>query len=823
LAVAFLLSLFCTINDDNGNPINPGTGSQTTPPDSGINQGVVLVPIINLEEEILYSRVNDTVQIKLTLRADTSADAGVLPNRSINIAADTAGNWISHTNSISTNSAGQATLRFMSPKEGRYTVTLVYNDGRPANAVILVGENQTRNFTIISASPSLLAADGSSKSTITVLAKNATNNPIVDEVVTFSSDAGSITAQSITDADGRATAVLTSDRRNIVTTVVATLKSTGSTDSTRVEFSGVTITTAATIDSATPHDSYTRIITATLLDAGKQAIVGEPITFTATRGTTTLTPAANILTNTRGEARIRLRASEDGMDTVIIHSAGAIDTVALNFTGRRITIDTIPAGNITVNAVPGRQFQIRYVDGNNDPLPAEQLEVSVTIGLLARPNPDTVIFARTMTTDGEGRLYFDIQNPNFASIGRVHVKSRYSGTENFLTFNVVAADIKTIVIEGTPAVIKTYGGEAKITATVTDEHGNRVANRPISFNIRRGPGGGERLEPAMAMTGADGTITTTLIAGTIPSSFEGVEIEAAFLDLITSNKLRFTIAGPPHNITVRETIQLKDIIVGHATFGLPVSALVSDVNHNPVPDGTEVTFITQVLCHREFYYNYRVSTTGYETNRFQRPTAEREYDVDIGSLPTEEGNFVAPPRYPTSTMRIDSSVQRVRITVDGEDLIRETIRIRTTDTINIVRDSVLITGTIIDTVEIRAKRIEITDSIVIKEPIEVTGGEVTIKEIINVEIVTENPIIRVFKYKEWPMDPGSCMPVDERATALLITRTVPTVGGIAENILTYGQSDAMRFKVELRAEAQGLLTTTLGATEFYLPEPPEEE
>jgi len=827
LAVFFCFALFCTINDDNGNPASPGTTARPpNPSDSGVVPGATLVPIITLEEEMLYARVNDTVQFRLTLRADTSAVAGVLPAKLINIVtSDTGnGNWISHPASITTNSAGQATFRFMSPREGRYTVTLVYNDGRPTSAVIIVGENQTRNFTIVSASPSLLAADGSSKSTITVLAKNATNNPIIDEVVTFTTDAGSITAQSVTDAEGRATAVLTSDRRNYIAKVVATLKSNGNSDSTHVEFAGVTITTTATIDSTSPGDSYTRIVTATLLDAGKRAIVGEPVIFTAARGTTTLTPA-DTLTNTRGEARIRLRASQDGKDTIFIRSAGAVDTVAVNFTGRRIVIDTTTPGNTTVNAVQGRRFHIGYLDGNDRGLRDEPLDVSVTIGSLERPTPDSTIFARTFTTNSDGWATFTIQNPSFATTGLVHIKSRNSDTENFLTFNIVASDIKNIRIEGTPAVIGTYGGEARITATVTDEHGNRVANRPISFNISRGPGGGERLEPAMAITAADGTITTTLIAGTIPSSFEGVEIEAAYLDMVASNKLRFTIAGAPHNITVRESIVPEDLIINHATFGLPISALVSDINHNPVPDGTEVTFITRVLCHREFEYNYTPTIDRYNNHPNRLPDVESEYIVDIDGLP--RGNHQG-TRYPTPSRRIDSSFTREEISFEDLTLIKETIVFKIVDTIDVVVDTVIITGSIIDTLKLDAKIIHITDSTVTKIPVipdgvNVDENTVRITEQVRVFKETRTPVIRVFQEKVWPTDPGSCLPVDDRATAMLITRTVPTVGGIANNVLTYGQSDAMRFKVELRVEAQGLVTTALGATEFYLPEPPEKE
>jgi hypothetical protein len=57
--------------------------------------------------------------------------------------------------------------------------------------------------------------------------------------------------------------------------------------------------------------------------------------------------------------------------------------------------------------------------------------------------------------------------------------------------------------------------------------------------------------------------------------------------------------------------------------------------------------------------------------------------------------------------------------------------------------------------------------------------------------------------------------VPDPSTAATISRTVQTVGGVAENTITYGQSDALRVRVMLTAEVQGSVTKS--PENFILP------
>jgi len=789
LAAVLCFSVFCTINDDNGSPVDPGN----TPVDGGGNGGnggggggnVTLVPIIIAENA--YAGLGDTVAVVVTLLADTSRNAAPVSGGRINIASQRPGDWVSNT-IVTTLANGQAIVRFSSSDEGTARLTFTYNNTTERGITIEVTDNPPRNITI-NASPSVLAADGSSKSTITVQVKNNDNNPIVGDVIKFSSNAGLVTAESVTDAEGKATATLTSDRRNTVATVTAALKSDGSRNvKIAVEFSGVTVTATATPTTIKPDGRDSTVILAVLLDAANNPIVGERVTFTRERST----PFSRIdsVTNSRGEARCVVVGNDPGGEWITARAAGADARALITFSTRNLEI--FPNGNNSYLAASGQTstFNVRYTEGNGTIIRGANINVTVTMGMITDPNdidPASIIFAQRLSTGDDGEITFTINNPLFTGIGTVYVQSDDDdGAPASLQIQFRATEVTRIEITGTPAVIGTNGGKARISATAYDLRGNRVKDAVISFNMLAGPGGGELLDPPIAKTGSDGTASTYLVAGTIPSTFQGVLVTASNYDQVHSDTVKFTMAGPPKNITVRRNID--NITAGTATYSVRLSAIVSDVNNNPVPDGTEVTFSSLVTHYviwklvarfrddptkgRAYDIDtlaaYEVASEHLNPNRKYRPYP-RFYDINRNGRP-DRGPDVEPcdPMSPDPTA--DDCGGGLYADFNG----------------NQKRDLI---EPFYDTPEYNV----------------LSGAE--IDEMYNVD-----PFMTA--YPPWDLDINN-NGVPDPQTALLITRTVLTKNGIADNTLTYGQSDAGKIKVKIWAEAQGLVTSS--AEQFILP------
>jgi len=132
-----------------------------------------------------------------------------------------------------TNEDGQATATLTSATStGTATVTAQAATITSTTSVAFV-TNAPATLTIV-ATLDRIAANGTSTSTLTATAKDANGNPVEGATVAFTTTLGSVTASSVTNAEGVATATLTSAPQSGTATVTATLGDLSA--STTVEF-----------------------------------------------------------------------------------------------------------------------------------------------------------------------------------------------------------------------------------------------------------------------------------------------------------------------------------------------------------------------------------------------------------------------------------------------------------------------------------------------------------------------------------------------------------------------------------------------------------
>jgi hypothetical protein len=450
----------------------------------------------------------------------------------------------------------------------------------------------SRSITI-NAIPTMIQADGTSSSAITVQVKNESYNPMVGDEISFTTTAGVVTAIATTDDNGRAVATLISDRRNTLATVKATLvKDATKTASIQVEFTGVQLTANANPPSINANGKDSSTIAITLIDAAKNPIVGEPINFSKLQDSTFIYKPDSV-TNNRGEAYCKVFGKGVGTDTIRIEAAGASQKVAIYYSSNYLVIDTVGGQPCIANGTDSTALRLTYLLGDKTtPILDATIDLSITMGYL---NNDTLFAKRfTLTTADNGRKIFYVKNPSFANTATISAFARTSVEITSATFQLYfrASKIRNIELSGTPSVISTNGSKAKLTAVVYDILGNRVKDERVYFNMTNGPGTGEYLDPASVITGDDGSATSFLVSGTAPSMFHGVGIVASDVSGVKSDTTLLTIAGPPYKVSIGVNL-LKGQDFGDGTFGLPIAAIVTDVNGNPVADGTPVTFSLQ--------------------------------------------------------------------------------------------------------------------------------------------------------------------------------------------------------------------------------------
>lgn len=151
---------------------------------------------------------------------------------------------------------------------------------------------------------------------------------------------------------------------------------------------------------------------------------------------------------------------------------------------------------------------------------------------------------------------------------------------------------------GVAIVIKGAGGSGRsesaiLTFKAVDALGAPVKDVMMSFTLNVNNGGAV-IQPAQALTNANGVATTTVSSGSLPASIVvratatgagGAVISSQSDTLLVSNDVPmaggFEIVAAKYNLDGRLT--------GDATS---ISAYVRDQNGNPVPDGVAISFTT---------------------------------------------------------------------------------------------------------------------------------------------------------------------------------------------------------------------------------------
>lgn len=165
-----------------------------------------------------------------------------------------------------------------------------------------------------------------------------------------------------------------------------------------------------------------------------------------------------------------------------------------------------------------------------------------------------------------------------------------------------AASIKFVSADTTNIALKGTGGFGRqefstLKFEVYDNAGNKVAGTPIDFKFSdsntASTVGGLTLKPSSAISSADGTVTTVVSAGTIPTSVRVVAtIQGSSLTTL-SNILVISTGVPDqqHFSLATSTGNCEGWDVDNDCSY--VTATVGDHFGNPAPDGTAVNFTTE--------------------------------------------------------------------------------------------------------------------------------------------------------------------------------------------------------------------------------------
>jgi len=389
-------------------------------------------------------------------------------------------------------------------------------------------------------------------------------------------------------------------------------------------------TVSVTTSPSQIENGQTTVVEATVSNGGI-GLENQVVTFTAEPTTAGFFSPATDTTDASGIAATVFTATSTGSATIRVTVAGTsfngTSSVQVNSTGQSGN------GNIQITVTPSLLL------ANNSDTSVVAITVRDAAGNVAPDNTLIKITAgeKFVDVDGNGywsngidTLVFDANGNGFwDAIGLIPSTATVSGGAGGATVNYISGpDAMTIYIKVTVndngivssaesqiqlspnasinsiflsadsinLVVKQTGGieTSLLRATGYDQNGNAVPEGlTINFIITDGPGGGEHfsnvgLGPYVAVTNSQGIATAPIHSGTISGT---IRIRA-YADTVLSNATQIMVsAGPPAYITIGAEKCNVDWWDDVAEI-LGVSAVVSDIYLNPVPDSTVVYFST---------------------------------------------------------------------------------------------------------------------------------------------------------------------------------------------------------------------------------------
>jgi adhesin/invasin len=433
----------------------------------------------------------------------------------------------------------------------------------------------------IATSQSSITADGTSTTLVTATLKDTTSQGIANQVISFTTNAGSLVASSaLTNAAGEASVFLRSGTTLGRATVNATHTATGLSASTFVTFTSAAATNLViSLAPNTVRPGGTSTVQVYVTDAFGHAVSGEQVTLSVPVNQSG-GPINTIVvtTNESGIATTTYPAgSTPGTDVIQAQLPGSAAVTAslqvVQSAGQISSIDvTTSNSQAPADGTTTTQVSAVVTDDSGGPASGVNVNFSTSAGTL---NPTNAL------TNASGIATTLLTSPS--AVGTATVIASIAGFSDTTQVTFVAGSGRNIVLS--LAKLNLAPGETTIArATVTDAHGNRVASEAVTFHSSSGGS----FSPATVTTDSNGVAQSSYTAPlATPQPTSDALTATTASSGATFNTV--TVAISPNNATV------TSIAFAPQTTAVPgeqidLTATLSVANGSP--QGIPVTFTT---------------------------------------------------------------------------------------------------------------------------------------------------------------------------------------------------------------------------------------
>jgi adhesin/invasin len=378
--------------------------------------------------------------------------------------------------------------------------------------------------------------------TFTATVRDASNNPIANQPVTFTATSAKLGGATVTganlpsgtsntDANGKATFVVNdpsaANGDNVTVHAAVGAKSVGTATAHWATAAASALKVTPTLQSVTKGGTVT--VHVQVVDQFGTATAAQPaITFTVAGRNNGVSGAAVNGTITYADTGVNSASDTDtiSINDVLdsLNATAKVKYVTGPITPSAVTLDTSGSGTSDVNCAAtghtpatnvnlGDTTEVCAVvkNANDEALAGQAVTFTVSNGQVAAHGglSDTSTKTVEATTDEAGVAFADVTSTT-SGAQTVTATAGSATDSDTITYKAASlASAYTIALSPADPTVAP-GGTQKFTATVTDKFGNPVAGISVGFT-QQGPGSLSGASSATVTTAADGTASVTLI------------------------------------------------------------------------------------------------------------------------------------------------------------------------------------------------------------------------------------------------------------------------------------------------------------------------
>ncbi|WP_392553389.1 Ig-like domain-containing protein [Orbus wheelerorum] len=533
------------------------------------------------------------------------------------------------TSTGKTNDKGEVEVIIKDNTAGSSTITAELGESKGSTDVKVVADKTTAQITTMETAIKEAVANGKDTISVIVTVKDANNNVLNGQKVTFTASNNANVAEfGETDDNGQVTITLTSIKAGVsdIKASLTNAKGQQSAKEDKVNFIadnlGVTILDGnLTVEGGAEHIAGREVIvTALVTDANGNIIANQEVTFTTDKASATFKATSSSaasgtltgITDKDGKVNVILVNPKASLTTITAAVNANKATTKVNFIADDSNVNFEFGDNGVVgDAIAGvdKTIKVKVTDKNGNPVIGKDVTFTTTDDL---GNTTT----QTGKTDENGLVDVVITDN---TTGSKEVTANLGNSQGSTNINIIGnSDMAQIVIfKDNGSKVAGRDGETTVQVKVTDSYGNILPNQNVTFTANN-----EATILSTATTNAEGLIDLPLnskkaVLVTVTATTGKAEPKEIGVQFIADVKTAKIVAG---NVTVEDD---RALIGGEKTNSVKVKVI--DANSNNVPG------LTVVLT----------ADNGAIVGKIAETNADGEVLVTLTSNTTGESNVIA--------------------------------------------------------------------------------------------------------------------------------------------------------------------------------------